>query len=88
VVVQHLLKVIENDDFKSITRRSAGLPYCFCAILRAETIVLGRRRGGVKVLIAQAMQALLRIASGGDTRQLETQDVRTTTATSLLNSAC
>ncbi|ELR25405.1 uncharacterized protein ACA1_293160 [Acanthamoeba castellanii str. Neff] len=74
--IQHLLKVIENDDFKSITRRSAGLPYCFCAILRAETIVLGRRRGGVKVLIAQAMQALLRIASGGDTRQLETQDAK------------
>ncbi len=53
-----------NEEIKSVTRRSAGLPYSFAGILRAEAIILQRRRSGATVLLDKTMALLLRVAKG------------------------
>ncbi|KAL6044405.1 hypothetical protein QOT17_023361, partial [Balamuthia mandrillaris] len=57
--IDRLLATVTSTEFKSTTRRSAGLPYSFSAILRAESIVLEQRRGGSKVLVGKVVQELL-----------------------------
>eukprot|EP01114_Cavostelium_apophysatum_P016494 TRINITY_DN4702_c0_g1_i4.p1 TRINITY_DN4702_c0_g1~~TRINITY_DN4702_c0_g1_i4.p1 ORF type:complete len:1820 (-),score=442.98 TRINITY_DN4702_c0_g1_i4:21-5480(-) len=48
---------------EQITRRSAGLPYGFCAILRAEVYCQGIN---ARVLVPKVMNTLIALASGPD----------------------
>eukprot|EP01087_Luapelamoeba_hula_P020436 TRINITY_DN6969_c0_g1_i2.p1 TRINITY_DN6969_c0_g1~~TRINITY_DN6969_c0_g1_i2.p1 ORF type:complete len:1429 (+),score=218.47 TRINITY_DN6969_c0_g1_i2:1373-5659(+) len=82
--LDRLLHTIREDAISSVSRRSAGLPYAFTAILRAEAAIAHQQRSDATLLVEKAITTLLAMAAGHATEsavlaglELKTVDTET-----------